>query len=359
MNRNLAAQNMGTTEPVHEYFDIQVVHQNQDNSSVPLKFNETRTVPYIMNPSKYFMSVVRFNISTNLPVFIPRIITGQPDPNKTIYKMYINSGSGISTNVINFEWTTQSSAGVPGRTDIQSLETDYYYCYSYQYFLNLMNQQIQNVDLNLLGISKLWFELDRSTYNIKLKFLVNNSANEPRFFLNAPLKNLFETFPLQYVNNPPSSTIASPAYEIIWQGIDDQVPSTTVPFVISTDASPLPNWNPITSLVFTTNSLPIVATQVSAPKVYGNNTTFSNINSGNNISSIITDFTVSVGPNSLYIPTVNYLPTAEYRLNDMESNKPLTNIDLEVYWKDKYGNLYPLLVPSGGYANLKILFRKK
>jgi len=351
-------------EPVHEYFDVQAVHQNNDNTDVPLKFNENRTVAYLRDPSKYFMSVVRFNLSTNLPVFIPRIQTGQPDPNITIYTMYVHTKIGTADYSFKqtFAWETQSNAPAPTSTVIQSLETNYYYCYSYQYFLSLMNAQLANKLSLINGLSKLWFELDRSTYNIKLNFIASDITCNPRFFVNAPLANLLATMPMQSLqasNNPYPSIINKPVSEIMWQNIDNQTLSTTTPVTVSTDASPLPNWNQISSVVFTSNNLPVVPSLTSTPKVYGNNTGFGSVSSGNNTTAIITDFTVSVGPNSLYVPVIDYLPQAEYRLNDMEGNKELTNLDIEVYWKDKYGNLYPLLIPSGGVANLKILFRKK
>jgi hypothetical protein len=43
----------------------------------------------------------------------------------------------------------------------------------------------------------------------------------------------------------------------------------------------------------------------------------------------------------------------------MTGNTPLTNIDINVYWRDKLGQLIPFFLPSGATATIKFLFEKK
>lgn len=345
----------------HTYFDIQVVHQSDDNQDVQLKFNEIRNAPYIYCPEKYFCSVVRFNISTNLPAFIPKLRLNQPDANLTDYMMWIYSTTSAITVPINFEWITQGLSPTPIASPgpnftYQSLINDYYYCYSYNYFLDLMNQQIAT---QIAGIPtlKVWFTLDPSTLNIQLNFTSTNLADMPRFFFNATLKNIIATFPYK-VNAIPLTVTPPNAYEVMWNN-GYQAVSATIPIVTTTETTPLPAWNPIASIVFTTTTLPVIPSNETLPVIYGSATQLGSTTSNNNIATVLTDFIVDIGPNSLYNPIISYLPTAEYRLNDMYGNSPLNNIDLQVYWKDKYNNYYPLLIPSGGAASVKIMFRKK
>ena len=40
-------------------------------------------------------------------------------------------------------------------------------------------------------------------------------------------------------------------------------------------------------------------------------------------------------------------------------NRPLNMFDLQVYWKDRLGQLNPFYLSSGSTATIKILFSKK
>ena len=317
-----------------------------------------------MCPEKYFVSVVRFDISTNLPVFIPKLVLNQSNPNLLAYQMWIYSATSAVSVPIQFTWTTQGVSPTPAPDQspnytYQQMQTDYYYCYSYQYFLDLMNKQISAAISSLIPTLKVWFTMDAATLNLHLNFTSTNLSDAPRFFVNAPLKNLMQA--LAYKVGAIPLTLSPPsAYEITWYNAD-ATPLTT-PFVISTETSPFPNWNPVSSVVFTTVTLPVIPTNESLPVIYGANTSIGsagNTSSNNNSATVLTDFVVNVGPGSLYNPIIQYLPTAEYRLNDMYGNSPLSNIDLQVFWKDKYSNYYPLLIPAGGSASIKLMFRKK
>jgi hypothetical protein len=119
-------------------------------------------------------------------------------------------------------------------------------------------------------------------------------------------------------------------------------------------------WNPINSLVFTTGTLPVAPTSVSAPVVFGTNTSALTSGGNNsNISNQLTDFEVPVTEGWEYKPNVFYTPTAEYRFIDLLGNTPLNNIQISVFWKDAFGNLHPFYLNSGCNANIKCLFRRK
>ena len=58
-------------------------------------------------------------------------------------------------------------------------------------------------------------------------------------------------------------------------------------------------------------------------------------------------------------PEISYAPQGEYRLIAMFSNRNLSRVDLQVYWRDKQGQLHPLLLYPGCSASAKLLFRHK
>jgi hypothetical protein len=110
----------------------------------------------------------------------------------------------------------------------------------------------------------------------------------------------------------------------------------------------------ITAIVFTTTSIPIKAEYV---QLAG-----SNNSSSTNTRKIITDFEPEISGNSPS-PSASlfyqYFPTGPYRLVDLLSNTPLYTIDIQIYWQDKNGDLFPIKIPPNQSATMKILFQKK
>ena len=80
-------------DPYHVYMDLEVINTDYNATGKPqLRFEETRNTPFIPGDSTdYFCSVVRFSTQTGnaLPVFIPRVQTGQSDVNETVYQVAI------------------------------------------------------------------------------------------------------------------------------------------------------------------------------------------------------------------------------------------------------------------------------
>ena len=86
-------------DPTHVYINLDVVNNSATNAQ-PLVFNETRNMPFLTKSQTYCCSVVRFTLQTSnsLPVFIPDILTGQSDYDRTVYAIAM-SLTQITTNV--------------------------------------------------------------------------------------------------------------------------------------------------------------------------------------------------------------------------------------------------------------------
>ena len=123
-------------------------------------------------------------------------------------------------------------------------------------------------------------------------------------------------------------------------------------------------WSPISSVSFSSQGIPVEPTNVTPTVVLGvGNAISSDLNSlGNNINvaNIITDFEINL-KTGIEGRTINYyVPAGEYRLIDIIGNRPLSEINIIVYWRDKIeGTLHPMFLHSGGAASLKLLFRKR
>lgn len=129
--------------------------------------------------------------------------------------------------------------------------------------------------------------------------------------------------------------------------------------VLSQDYPTTPLWSPVTSIVFTTGMMPICSELTGIPVVYGTGAV--NFNQGDNANfvSILTDIEVPLIRGDEFKPQIFYEPKAEYRLIDLQSNNPVNSIEINVFWRDQFGNLHQFYLDTGCNATLKIMFRKK
>lgn len=74
--------------------------------------------------------------------------------------------------------------------------------------------------------------------------------------------------------------------------------------------------------------------------------------------SILTDFKVGIEDGTELKTTLIYNPTAQYRYLTMTGSGPLKNIEFFIRYKDNFGNEYPLLLPFGECAMIKIVFER-
>lgn len=123
----------------------------------------------------------------------------------------------------------------------------------------------------------------------------------------------------------------------------------------SQEYSTISNWSPVSSIVFTSGSLPIVATQLSETLVYNNGQSVS-VNIPQNFANIISDMCTN---DMVYKPNLLYVPSGQNRYIDMIGTNDIRTIDINVFWKDKRENLIPFVLQSGASSSIKILFELK
>ena len=120
-------------------------------------------------------------------------------------------------------------------------------------------------------------------------------------------------------------------------------------------------FSPISSIVFTTTMLPVLPSNSTKPQIFnGQDTDLINSGNNNNIVSMITDFEVQDNDGYGFCSQLSYVPTAEYRFISMNSgNQKITNIDINIFFRDQYSHLHPMYLMPGCKCDIKILFRKK
>jgi len=357
------------------YYDI-ILTNNINNYNKPINayYNETRSIPLIYDTTDYHMSIIRFTLDTNtLPVFIPIIQTGstQTNINLTIYSITlqyndISSQSFYSQQYVIYQPQDLTSV-IPSApssnspTYSQVNTTGYYFVYNYTYFINLINtafnqsmasvaSQCDQLNIELPTTNAPYISFDSQTQlctlNIPSEYYDSPNGNFKIYF-NQALYGLFSSFPA-YVNSLTDTNGKNFEIQYGWNGSN----TTT----ITQEYSTISTWNPIMSIAFTSNLLPIISNALGTPTIYNENIKISGNNSNANTLSIISDM---IADNFFFKPNLIYNPSAQYRYISLVPNQRINDIDISVYWLDRYQNAYPVLLGCNSSFTMKILFCKK
>lgn len=373
--------------PDKVYFDVTISNLNTVDVLPPiLYFNETRNSPFVLDPESYYLSIVRFSLDTNtLPVITPTI---KPAPNnnvnETIYSITLSWTNPIApfTEYVYQEFLqylpqdTQSTIPAPpslNSNGLQNNNTGYYNVFNFQYFILLVNNTFISAYNGLNALVVAAGLVLPSTYSPVMAWdtqtsCASISAESPGYddtttgfisiFFNASMFNLFSSFPyfILGTNQTLGRNVRLSTSNFGGTNLIPFPPPTYTSFAcqIIQEYSTISSWTPITSVVFTSNTLPIVPNQISAPLIFYNGSIFNTGGNNSNIAQVITDFVAES-----YKPQIIYTPSAQYRLVNLVGNTPLYNLDIGVFYKDRVGSLVPFRLPSGGTATIKILFTRK
>lgn len=372
----------------HEYIDVYAINANSiDALPVPVQFTQTRNLPFLYKPEDYYLSVVRFQIDTNsLPVFTCAIQFNQPDLALSIYSVTLSWTNPVAPfqtfNQQTFlSWLPQDLASPVPRppsltqNKFQDDSGGYYYAYNYSYVIqvinttfttcfNALNAQVVGAGLVLptANVPVLTWNNDKNVAVLNADILGYNQtiANHIDIFMNLPMYQLFNSLPA-YIQ--PFPALLGKNYRIDTDNFGNaQV--TPFPFYLPTynayqvfqEQTAVNVWSPVTSIVFTSNTLPINSTNVCNPSIFVNGTSTNNNGNNSDIAQVITDFQAE---NNIYKNSCLFFPMGENRYIDLMGTTPLYTIDINVFWKNKVGNLYPFRLSAGCCASIKIMFERK
>jgi len=381
-------KNQSTSDKI--YYDIQITNVESTSVTPPaVFFNESRNIPYLMCPEDYYMSIIRFTLDTaTLPIFIPTIQTNTTinptqNLNQTIYTFQFsyNGYYGTETSII---WSPQdvSLTAQPfitiNQITTQNNTNGYYYCYTFEYFISLVNQQILTAfntfvtayntafpafPIPASAVAPV-FAYDGSTSVFRIMFeesFLTTNTTPIYFYLNAPMLDLFGSLNAIKLGYNTSGR----NYQIIvenYAGFNsysylDVITGVTYNVIeVVQEWSTISNWSPISAIVFTTSTVPIAPNLLSNPTVFLNGNVLGSYGNNSNYQLVLTDFVSDTG---FYKPSIVYNPSAQYRLLELTGNTPLSNLDISIFWRNNYGELLPFTLGSGCVCTMKILFTKK
>lgn len=382
------------SNPDKVYYDLTIANVNNGDvnpaNSPVLIFNEQRQNAIIPNTGEYYMSIVRFQVdTTSLPIIIPIVQDyaeqGLPpvaSNTLTIYSVTIKDNTSGLAYQVYIDWVPQiENVDVPIPPPPNALnplqaESEWYFCYNFEWFVNLVNTALQTALTNAGVVNGIAFLGWNTTTNSASLYLdqANFGYTPPpalppfSLYFNQSLFTLFSSFPATYygsvgvvdglnynINLPNTQGLNS----IFLPVIPPPAPAVqTVCIQINQEWDTTPLWTPVSSIVFTSATFPIVPNRLSPLQAFNKGVLINlNPNSNNsNFAQVITDI---ITGDLCYKPTLIYEPTAEYRLIDMVGNTPLTNINIQVFFKTKLGNFVPFRLATGNACSMKLLFTKK
>ena len=386
-----------------------------------LQFNETRSTPIINNISKYYFSIVRFSMggpNKALPLAVLPIKTGQIDINKTTLKIRIDASikygtGGVNTAVLSstkdviyvsesLDAFTNGKVPLPSEP-LQNVDRQgtYYWLYSYDHFCKLINTTIQTcftdiqTQLNALPVptsrpiitqpAKLVYNENSRLFDFYFDTRgwsdlssCNNSIGTTtseifKMSFNSDLYYLLSNFDYKNIGTGAGATTLPYQFQITNKNYKNYYaptapnatnlnpqPSSTGYIVMSQNYESTSSlWNPCSSIVFTSGTLPLVNELTAAPTVFSDNLGTQTTNA---FQPIITDIALGMDNGaSSYREFISYVPSAEYRLSSfMNNEQPLKQIDIQIYWKSRLDlRLYPIALPAFSSSSIKIMFKKK
>lgn len=374
--------------PTNVYYDANIINNDQSGIKDPPKlvFQDIRSTPILNHPELYELSVVRFNIQTanSLPLWIPSIQLDQAvyHPNLTSYSFtidYLFEGQYYSSGQTFVEYIPSDlSASTPTPSTNEELHIPYYYVKSFntivQMFNNALSEAFQrlNNSAGVLGVTlptqnPPFFEWDSDTS----KFILNGDVigfnshdlSHINIYCNTALYTLISGFHSDYYG---TKAIEGRNYNLKLvkelRGLNLFTVSESPPYSVIQlyqEYSSAALFTPISSIVFTTNLLPVLPSNSSKPTIFNGTGDLVNSGNNNNLTTMITDFESQDNNGYGFSGSLAYIPTAEYRFITLNSgNAKINNIDISVYWKDQYSNLHPIYLLPGCKCDIKILFRK-
>ena len=337
------------------------LYTNIQQGSQPALFSTTFSQPLVNKANDYEMSIIKFSLpGNNIPLFI-----FQPNT----YQVSISYDLNFYTEYVNF---------IPTNT-FPSSDPRYYYCWSYNLFIEMINIAIFNVwttfktdNPSVTSNYAPYLIYDAPTELITLysesAVFGESISNGCQLFFNSVLFNFFQSFP--YIYYPIGIFSESPDPNKEWNQIwiqsngENKITSLSPPTYLTYGSTPsniagystiqeyacLWAWNVAQSIVITSSTLP---TRAESLPSQGSNKGYPNL------KSIITDYTLAVSSGPDIRSRITYLPTAEYRWCDLLSSNPIAQLDFQIYWLDNLQNFYPLYVNTNDSVNIKFLFRKK
>jgi hypothetical protein len=298
---------------------------------------------------------------------IPNAITftqvfEQNDVDLTVYSVTVENldanGNVIGSSRQFLKWVAPNKYQQPPAPPVlvQNVSSDYYYAYSYQTVLDMVNVAVNNA-LTAAGVaipanySALVYSASEQVKTDPI--FIWNFVPNCNFYMNTQLEVLLGNFPGFYLNQDNGRSFR------LTSSFQNGTINPSIQSYGSTSS-----WNPVTSLTITSNMLPISLEQCATPAIVGASSIdlLGTISPGTYLP-VVADDVIDTTPSGAGAIRQSFLnePMGEYRMISLTNmTSPIQQIDFQVWWRSRIDNrLYPLRLVPGSSVSLKVLFRRK
>lgn len=364
--------------PDRKYYNISIANNENSSTYTYAQYKENLNQQLITNPSDYYLTVLRFQIPTaDIPILIPEIESWpNTDVNKTIYTVTLEYTSGITytaTASVMYIPTVPPTYSIPRPITAQDPNpmknpSDYYFVYNYRTFLDMVNNAFTTAYNDLLlqagalppGSAAPYFTYNGTNYLMTLHAPASYltpvytippppQSGQINIYMNYKLSTFFDG--IESIFN---DYLSDKGIQILIKNYNGTNFDGTN-YLMSQQYPSLNVWNVFKSVQIVSFFLPVESEIVPIP-------TFAGINSSNrtyNTASVVKDFVPFYENGPEFRTFINFRFNGAYELIDLKSNSPITTIDINVYWIDRYGNKYLLTIPYNQILTIKFCFIKK
>lgn len=326
-------------------------------------YDESLSVPFLKEPSSYYASILRFSLPIDsVPLMLFPLNPLQNNP--LVSRLVI----GVQTAALPasppafparqyVRYVPQSvnlPAPVPGSGPdfftVSQVQDPFFFIYSVDSFLSMINTAL---GLAFVGAGSPgagaapYYVYDSSTQLISLIVTAAFIGSGASIFMNAPLRVYLDSF--RFTSSGETTTTSS----IFYHNLSVLPFGGVSPYRFVEEYNAMDLWLDARKIVVLSNSLPF---QPEASPVL---TPTANTNPSSAYLPILTDYILAFNNIADVSSIITYVPDAQYRLCDLNSNSPISRINLQFFWVSENGNLFPIyLTPSQG-ATVKIGFLHK
>ena len=375
------------SRPQYKYIELQLYNQNT-NPSLSADFELSAIFDLIDDSSLYDLSIIRFSVdTTTIPLMIVPILTGQTNPNATVYTFTLQQGANIVTKRVIWtpEFIDEPTPGSPFTK--QDVGGAYYYLMNVQHLIDLFNLAIQEAhdDLPVVaGRQAPFFRINPGTQQIELiaqSDYYDNMTDPPPadltlLYCNQEASSLLQYFtPIairdlattdQYfcfqINNLNSFNVFPPPV-----GASDIVPPASQPsiiagsyYIMTQTKTSLACFNTLSAIQINANKGIPAQLQTTTPGVdYGVEVTTNTVTEEDDqpiLTNFIVDPDVRLASSS---GRLVYNPQGEFRLLSLNQAKHIRSLGFQMLWVDVYGNSRVIKLQRNTSASVLMMFKPR
>ncbi len=340
------------------YYSINVT--NIKNEPIPASYEENRTIPLLLNQSKYKLEILKFSIPTNtLPMFNYNndkfIILNcnnkdypyNPSNPSELYPIKLTNA-----NILTGEPQSIENPFLNNSIYYTLYGINQYSIYYYQQFLLAINYTLQLaynqliIDNPTITSGAPYFIYNNDT---KLFSLIANKEYDPlninyngiTIYTSEDIGLLFHTIPIYY-----NSTLSTnKLIQFLVYSIKNN-DYTLTEYIMTQQSSSISYWYFFRNIYLVSNNISVASLNLSQ------------INNKSIAYNIIASYTY-IFENSLnYDTSLRYLQIGTKDQIDLLSNLPLYKIDFSLIIQDKYGKLYDIVLSKNSSFELLVKFHK-